>query len=312
MKNILLFTDPGIDDSIAIMYALLHPEINIVGIVSGYGNIDKEQATNNVAYLLDLANQTSIPLIGGATRSCTGKYPIYYPEIHGKDGLGPLQPPDTIKGKLLNFSEIFKIIENHPDTIVVDVGRNTSLATALILDENFEKKIKEFYIMGGAYFVPGNVTKLAEANFHGDPVASNFVLGYLENVTTIPLNVTNNAVITTEHIQMIKKQSNNPLISILDDVFDFYFKAYQELVPGINGAPLHDVVTLSILMNPDFGNFIKRKVKVQTCGEEKGQSLADFRVGSEQKEKNQQTKIYLTLDYQAFVNDFIKIMTNEG
>ncbi|WP_044337646.1 nucleoside hydrolase [Rossellomorea aquimaris] len=307
MKNILLFADPGIDDSIAIMYALLHPEINIIGIVSGYGNVDKEQATNNVAYLLHLANQTNIPIIGGATRSCTGEYPVYYPEIHGKEGLGPIRPPDTIKGELLNFSEIFNLVENFKDIVVVDVGRNTSLAVAFILDDKFGEKIKEFHIMGGAFFVPGNVTKLAEANFYGDPVASNFVMTQVKNITSVPLNVTNKAIITKSQIQEIQNASSSPLIKILDKVYDYYLQAYQKLIPGISGAPLHDVLTLSLLMNPDMGSYLKRDVDVQIFGEARGESIADFRVGSEEKEST--TKIYLSLDYQAFIHDFMTIMS---
>ncbi|MCA1062099.1 nucleoside hydrolase [Rossellomorea aquimaris] len=307
MKNILLFADPGIDDSIAIMYALLHPDINLVGIVSGYGNVDKEQATDNVAYLLQLAEQTNIPVIGGATRSCTGESPVYYPEIHGKDGLGPIRPPDTIKGELLNFSQIFQLVEEYHDIVVVDVGRNTSLAMAFMMDDQFEKKIHEFYIMGGAFFVPGNVTKVAEANFHGDPIASNFVMTQVKNITSVPLNVTNNAIITRKQIEEIQNLSSSPLVKILDKVYDYYFQAYQEMVPGIDGAPLHDVLTLSLVMNPDMGSYLIRNVDVQIVGDNRGQSTADFRVGSMPEDST--TKIYLSLDYQAFIQDFMSIMS---
>ncbi len=308
MKNILLFTDPGIDDSIAIMYALLHPDINLLGIVTSYGNVEKEQATDNVAYLLELANQTTIPIIGGATRSCTGEWPVYYPEIHGPEGLGPIQPPDKIKGELLNFSELFTIVNNYNEIIIVDVGRNTSLATALILDKHFPNNIKEFFIMGGAYLVPGNVTKVAEANFHGDPVASNFIMKELKNVNSIPLNITNKAIVTKEHINAIMERSTNPLITtLLERVFNFYLKAYERLVPGIGGAPLHDVVTLSLVMNPQMGKYLERNVEVQITGENRGQSIADLRAGSENKD--QKTKIYLSLDYIEFIKDFITVMS---
>lgn len=307
MKNILLFADPGIDDSIAIMYALLHPDIHLIGIVSGYGNVDKDQATNNVAYLLHLANQEHIPIIGGATRSSTGEYPVYYPEIHGKNGLGPIRPPDTIKGKLLNFSDLFHIIDQYEDVTVVDVGRNTSLAIAFILDDKFGEKIKEFYIMGGAFLVPGNVSKIAEANFYGDPVSSHFIMSQVKSVTSVPLNVTNQALVTRKHIEEIQNASSSPLITILDKVYDFYFKAYQQLVPGIKGAPMHDVLTLSLLMNPALGSYLKRDVVVNIHGEARGKSIADFRVGSEKTPST--TKIYMTLDYEGFIGDFMNIMS---
>ena len=92
MKNIILFADPGIDDSIAIMYALLNPDIKVLGIVSSYGNVRKEQATDNIAYLLKLAGRTDVPIIGGSNTPSSGEIPTYYPEIHGQERLGT-DPP---------------------------------------------------------------------------------------------------------------------------------------------------------------------------------------------------------------------------
>jgi purine nucleosidase len=307
MKKILLFADPGIDDSIAIAYALLNPEIEVLGIVSSYGNVSKEQATENVAYLLKLANKTDIPIIGGTTRPFSGEIPTFYPEIHGPEGLGPLVPPENITGELLNFTEIFSIVDQNPGLTIVDVGRNTSLATALILSDDLSEKVKEFYIMGGAFLVPGNVTPYAEANFYGDPGASSLVFNNLKNITVVPLNVSNKSIVTKQHVTLIQETTKNPFIDLLDEIMDYYINAYEKLVPGLNGAPLHDVVTLSLLANPDMGRFIYRDVQIQEIGKTKGVSIADLRVNSESKNKN--TRIYLELDYPLFLEDFIKVMS---
>ena len=85
----IIFGDPGIDDSFAIMYGLLHPEIEIVGIVTGYGNVEHIHAAHNAAYILQLANRQNIPVISGATKPLTEEITTYYPEIHGAEGLGP-------------------------------------------------------------------------------------------------------------------------------------------------------------------------------------------------------------------------------
>ena len=307
MKEVLLFTDPGIDDSIAIMYALLHPEMKVVGIVSSYGNMSKKDATKNIAYLLHLAGKEDIPLIGGATRPFSGKIPEYYPEIHGKEGLGPISPPDYIQGELLNFSEIFDIIKQHPNLIIVDVGRNTSLATAIVLSSDEIGKVKQFNIMGGAFLTPGNVTEYAEANFYGDPIATNLFLENYKNITIAPLNVTNKGIISKEVTAYIVKNANNKLVSILQPIMDYYADAYQKLVPGIKGAPLHDVVTLFLLMNPDMGSYISRDVSIELNDKTRGQSVADFRPKSKPSKNN--IKIYLDLNYQKFVEDYISIMT---
>ncbi len=309
MKNIILFADPGIDDSIAIMYALLNPDIKVLGIVSSYGNVRKEQATDNIAYLLKLAGRTDVPIIGGSNTPSSGNIPIYYPEIHGQNGLGPIRPPDNFSGELTNFSTLYTIIEENDDVTIVDVGRNTSLATLYVLGENIAKEVKEFYIMGGAFLVPGNVTSSAEANFYGDPIASELVVKNLDNIYIVPLNVTNKAIISLEQIKTIQEMTDNPLVKIMDDVMTYYINAYKKLVPGINGAPLHDVVTLSLMVNPDMGKTIRRDVEILTSGLGQGTSIADFRVSSKPPEKN--INIYLEIDYQMFVEDFIQVMTGK-
>ncbi|HAQ08061.1 MAG TPA: nucleoside hydrolase, partial [Bacillus bacterium] len=204
MKKIILFADPGIDDSIAIIYALLNPKIKVIAIVSSFGNVTKEQATDNIAYLLKLAGKTNIPIIGGANIPSSGEIPQYYPEIHGEEGLGPIRPPEDVTGELTNFSELYNIIKANKDITIVDVGRNTSLAALYLLGKEIADEIREFYIMGGAFLVPGNVTPSAEANFHGDPVATQVVVSNLNNINIIPLNVTNRAIIKMEHINLIQ------------------------------------------------------------------------------------------------------------
>jgi len=306
MKKIILFADPGIDDSIAIMYALLNPDIKVLAIVSSYGNTTKEQATDNIAYLLKLAGREDVPIIGGTNSPSSGEIPTYYPEIHGQEGLGPIRPPESISGELTNFSELFKIIKEQDDITIVDVGRNTSLATLHLLGEKIVEEIKEFYIMGGAFLVPGNVTPSAEANFYGDPIASQVVVRDLNNLFVVPLNVSNKAIITMDQIRYIQQMSDNPLIEIMDEVMEYYIDAYKKLVPGINGAPMHDVVTLSLMANPEMGKSIRREINILTTGTGMGTSIADFRPSSKPAEKN--INIYLELDYPMFVEDFINVM----
>ncbi|QTC41390.1 nucleoside hydrolase [Bacillus sp. V3] len=310
MKKIILFADPGIDDSVAIMYALLNPEIKVLAIVSSYGNVTKEQATDNIAYLLKLAGREDVPIIGGTNSPSTGKPPTYYPEIHGKEGLGPIRPPEDLQAELTNFSELYTIIKNNPGLTIVDVGRNTSLAALFLLGENLIKDVSEFYIMGGAFLVPGNVTPLAEANFYGDPTASNLVMQNFDNLYIAPLNITNKAIITMEHVNTILDMTEHPLVQILDDVMEYYIEAYKKLIPGIGGAPLHDAVTLSLMVNPSMGKTIRREVEVFTGVSGMGTSSADFRVSSKNAEKN--INIFLELDYEAFLKDFIEVMSGSG
>ncbi|MCH1626971.1 nucleoside hydrolase [Fredinandcohnia quinoae] len=310
MAKVLLFCDPGIDDSLAIMYGLLNPTIEIVGIVPGYGNVTQEQATDNVAFLLQLAGKKDIPIIAGAKGPLTGEFTPYYPEIHGQNGLGPIQPPDTIKGELLNFDEIFKLIERYEnDLYIVDVGRSTSLAIAFILGGNIMRKVKAFYIMGGAFLVPGNVTSEAEANFHGDPIASNLVVEKAHNLSIFPLNVTNHAILTPQIVDYIIQFPNNPYHDLIKPIFNYYFNSYKKNVPGIQGTPLHDVIALSAIVNPSVVHYIRRRVTVDLFGKSRGRSVADFRPKPEKQQPDTLDRIAISLNYKIFMEDFMKVMT---
>ncbi|KPB03983.1 nucleoside hydrolase [Bacillus sp. CHD6a] len=310
-QKVLLYCDPGIDDSLAIIYALLNPEIDLVGVVTSYGNVDQEQATQNVAYLLELGGRKDIVLIGGAKTPLSGEFASYYPEIHGEDGLGPINPPATIKGELLNFDAIFQLIEEYGDElIIVDVGRSTSLAISFNLaGADTMNSIKGYYVMGGAFLIPGNVTAGAEANFYGDPIAAGIVMEKVKNGVLYPLNVTKDAIITPTMINEIIKQQNNPYQNLIKDIFDYYFKAYQKLVPGIDGSPLHDVMTLFAVTTPQAFKYVEKVVTVGLNeGNLRGVSIADFRPKPD--EKGNKVTVALEVNTNNFAENFVEIMSS--
>ncbi|MEH7305404.1 nucleoside hydrolase [Neobacillus drentensis] len=308
--NVLMIADPGIDDSFAIMYALLHPKINLVGIVSGYGNTPKEKSVKNTAYLLTLARRSDIPIIAGAAGPLSGQPILYYPEIHGEEGLGPIKPPDTIKNvKVYDINKIIEIVTQYEgDIVIVSVGRLTELALMFILYGNDALKgVNAFYIMGGAFLVPGNITAEAEANFYVDPIAAHMVMEKAHNIYLYPLNITNKAIITPDIIDFLSKNSPTPFRPLLKPAFDYYFNAYQKNVPGINGAPLHDVVPLMALTEPDLVKYIPRRVRVEEFGNAKGKSIADFRPKPDKEPVVTLDYIGMEADIQKFVVNFMEI-----
>jgi purine nucleosidase len=306
--NVLLFADPGVDDSFAIMYALLNPDLNIVGIVSGYGNTPKEQSVENTAYLLRLAGREDIPIIAGAAGPLSGEPVQFYPEIHGPEGLGPIKPPDTLQDvKVNDFNKILEIVnEYRGNLIIVNVGRLTELALMFILyGDNALKGVIAFYIMGGAFLVPGNITAEAEANFYSDPIAARIVMEKAHNVFLYPLNITNKALITPEVIDFLDENSPTPFRPLLKPAFDYYFKAYQKNIPGIKGAPLHDVIPLMAITNPEIVKYIPRRVKVEEFGNAKGKSIADFRPKPDPEPPQTLDYIGMEADIQKFVTNFM-------
>ncbi|WP_155669181.1 nucleoside hydrolase [Ornithinibacillus caprae] len=302
-----MFCDPGIDDSLAIMYTMLDPELELVGIVTGYGNVTIDQATANAAYLLQLAGKYDIPIIPGASKPVQQEEVSFYPEIHG-EGIGPIQPPSDLQYQIYPFDTIRLIIERYRnELIIVDTGRSTTLATAFILFPEQIKMVHSFYVMGGAFFVPGNVTAMAEANFFGDPTSSNFVLKFAHNLTITPLNVTQFAILTPEVAEAISENERNIYASMIAPVFEFYYEFYKESVPGIPGAPIHDLLTIMLVKNPTIVDYIYYDAKVVEDIEVKGMSYIDFRPTSNTGE----TRIAVNLHYEAFLEEFSKVMLPE-
>ncbi len=308
--KILLFADPGIDDSLAIIYALLHPDIELMGIVTGYGNVSVYDATRNAAFLLALAGRTDIPVMRGASQPLSGTHTIFYPEIHGPEGLGPIIPPDSFKADISPFELMFEIIEtNMEDIVIVDVGRQTSLAFAYNLRPELMEQVKEVYLMGGAFMVPGNVTDVAEANFWGDPIAVNVVLNKAKKVYITPLNVTNRAIVTRDIATYIFNQTRGPYKYLIPAVTNYYAAFYDEVMPGIDGSPVHDAFTLYFLLNKDKTYTIRRDVRVAIVDGNRGQSVADLRMVYE--EPKFEHYIVMDFDYNDFLADFIRVNVGE-
>lgn len=304
-KKVLLFCDPGIDDSLAIMYGILDSEIELVGLVTSYGNVTKDQATANAAYLLQLAGRSDIPIIPGASMPVQDENTTFYPEIHGQNGIGPIQPPSQLQYQIYPFDSIRTIIEKYKhELIIVDTGRSTTLATVFILYPEQIKMVHSIYIMGGAFFVPGNVTALAEANFFGDPSSANYVLKYAHNLVITPLNVTQSAVITQEIVDAISINEQNVFAFMLNSIFNYYYAFYKKSVPGIAGAPIHDLLTIMVVKNPTIVDYINYDATVIEESEAKGMSYIDYRPTS----KKGRTRIAVNLHYEAFIEEFRKVM----
>jgi len=308
-KKILLFCDPGIDDSLAIMYAMLDADIELVGIVTSYGNMTKDQATANAAYLVSLAGRTDIPIIPGASMPVQENEELrIYPEIHGKEGLGPIQPPSNFRYQVYPFDMIRVIIEKYRnELIIVDTGRSTSLATVFNLYPDHIKMVHSFYVMGGAFFVPGNASALAEANFYGDPTSSNKVVKNAHNLTITPLNVTQHAIVSEDLMKAISLNNKSVYGPLMDPIFEYYYEFYKKSNPGIQGAPIHDLLTVMIVKNPTLADYIQYDATVIESTEAKGMSFIDIRPTS----KKGKTNIAVKLHYDAFLEEFKNVLLKE-
>ncbi len=307
----LFFGDVGIDDTIALIYARLTDKIDIVGIVADYGNAPKIETIRNVRYLLQSVGREDIKVFGGAEHPMTSEAPTFYPEIHGPFGLGPIEPGLEIE-KLENFFEVIHLIEKYKnELIIVNTGRLTSLATLFLLYEEMMRNVHSYYIMGGAFLYPGNVSPVAEANFYGDPIAANVVMRYAKGGSIFPLNVTQNAIVTPEMTNYIHYKGKTKFLKPLLDYYFFQF--YQKKVPGIKGSPVHDALTLMAVIQNDMFTYYQSAVVINTANAARGQSIADFRMTytPELFDGRPKHRIAIDLNYERFYTDFMSVMTGE-
>lgn len=307
-KKVLLFTDLGIDDAFAILYTFFRNDIQLVGIVADYGNVSRENAIKNINYLKYISGRKEIPVFLGASVPLTGILVQYFPEIHGKVGLGPIIPPG-IPYPIYPINDIYKIINSNLDDLtIINLGRLSSLATSFILNLEAMRNVKEYICMGGAFFYPGNVTAVAEANFYADPYAANLILQHAKNLTIIPLNVTQHAIVTPEMVQQIDafhRNTQDLAGLIIKPMLDYYYNFYSKSNPGIGGSPMHDFLTIWYLLNPDAVRLSKVPIKViPDLGEGFGQSIADFRFVTNPGYKTH--NIAFQFNYERFKRDIME------
>ena len=239
-RKLIIDTDPGIDDAMAIYLALASPELDIVGLTTVFGNVHVDLATTNALRLLEIAGRGDIPVAEGAAGPIASEYHGPIPHIHGTDGQGDthLPPPvATACGK----SAVEFLIEasqgERPLTILA-LGPLTNLAIALRQDPGLADRVEEVVIMGGNALGPGNATPAAEANIWCDPEAADFVLGCFDRLTMVGLDVTHEVVMSGDEIATLDQSASTTarhLGAVVSKYLDF-FRQNQDR----DGIIIHD------------------------------------------------------------------------
>lgn len=283
--RIIIDCDTGIDDALAILYALRAPDVVVEGITTVFGNIGVEQAAENTLRLLALAQpDTEIPVALGASKALVRELSGFSTHVHGENGIGDVQLPPSSQCPVSETAAEFIVRladENPGEIVLVTLGRLTNLSLALDLDPGLKGKLKKVVVMGGTIFKPGNVTPVAEANLWGDPEAADRVFISGLPVLMVGLDVTLKTLITKEHMKLLKRygqEENQAIIEFMDQSLEYYFKFYRDANYVINGAPLHDPLALMAALQPDLLTCRQMKVRVEHQGEfTSGMVVADLR-----------------------------------
>lgn len=274
-KKVIIDTDPGIDDAMAIFLALQSPELEVLGLTTIFGNVYTTLSTRNALHLLEIAGRTDIPVAEGSHVTITNGTKLRVADfVHGIDGLGNQNFPPP-NGKPVDQKAAAFLVEQanlYPGEVtVVALGPLTNIALALQLDPGFQKKIGTIIILGGAFFVNGNVNPAAEANIFGDPEAADMVFTSGADVIVLGLNVTHQVVLTEADRDKLAS-SDGKFAKYLCKIMDVYFSYHKDSYE-IKGVYLHDPAIVLAAVDPSLFTYTEGVVRVQMTGITRGLTI---------------------------------------
>ncbi|OUD10724.1 nucleoside hydrolase [Marivivens niveibacter] len=265
-RKIIIDTDPGQDDAVAILLALASPdEIDLLGITAVAGNVPLPLTQKNARIICELAGRTDVKVFAGCEAPLSR--PLVTAEhVHGKTGLdGPQLPDPTMplqEQHAVDF--IIDTLRNEPagTVTICPIGPLTNVATAMQKAPDIVNRIQEIVLMGGAYFEVGNITPAAEFNIYVDPEAADFVFKSGVPITVMPLDVTHKALTTKSRMQPFADMGN--LIGKMIIEWTDFFERFDKEKYGSDGAPLHDPCTIAYLIQPDLFKGRHINVEIET------------------------------------------------
>ncbi|SFA75907.1 purine nucleosidase [Poseidonocella pacifica] len=267
-RKIIIDTDPGQDDAVAILLALASPdEIEVLGLTAVAGNVPLELTARNARIICELADRRDIPVFAGCDAPLERSL-VTAEHVHGRTGLdGPDLPEPTMAMQDRGAVEfIIDTLRREPARSVTlcPLGPLTNIATALMKAPDIATRIQEIVLMGGAYFEVGNITPAAEFNIYVDPEAAEIVFGAGVPITVMPLDVTHKALVTTARNDAFRALGT-PVGVAVAEMTDF-FERFDKEKYGSDGAPLHDPCVIAYLLQPELfeGRFINVEIETRS------------------------------------------------
>ncbi len=262
-RKIIIDTDPGQDDAVAILLALASPaEIEVLGITAVAGNVPLPLTLRNARIICELAGRPGMRVFAGCEAPLRRKL-VTAEHVHGKTGLDgpaltdPVMPVQAQHG--VDF--IIDSLRNHPPGTVTlcPLGPLTNIATAFQNAPDIIPRVQEIVLMGGAYFEVGNITPAAEFNIYVDPEAAAIVFGAGVKLTVMPLDVTHKALTNAARVQAFRDIGSR--VGDMVAAWTDFFERFDKEKYGSEGAPLHDPCVIAWLIDP--GLFTGRLVNVE-------------------------------------------------
>ena len=281
--KVIYDTDPGVDDAMALYFALAHPAIELLGISTTFGNVTVEQAAINALYLSAIAGKNVPVTRGVATPWCK---PAQAPpaHIHGADGLGKLSTRVVTSNQLDPRSSAQFIVDmalSLPGEItLVAVGPLGNLSQALKLEPRLPQLLRAVIVMGGTITEPGNVSPVAEANVWHDPHAADHVFTAGWNLTMVGLDVTHQVRVPLSLLERIARRHQHLATDTLLHAVGFYARFYTGLYAHVAQEPgcfAHDLLAFIYLVQPELFTLAQGAIRVATEGLAQGQTIMNRR-----------------------------------
>jgi inosine-uridine nucleoside N-ribohydrolase len=280
-RRVIIDTDPGTDDAMAILLALNSPELKVEAFTVVPGNVDGKQGLENALKLLSLAGRCDVPVAGGAQHPLNQKlYTAMY--WHGKNGLADIElPPSNCKADTRFAPDlIIELVHKYPHEItLIPVGPLTNIALAVSKDPSITKLVKDIVIMGGS-ISGGNVTGAAEANIFGDPEAAQIVFNAGWVVTMVGSDVGERTLLRRKQLSELES-GHGPQNDVVTGIARFYIERSEK--NGWDGAAMYDPLAVSVVIDRTLVNLKDMHVDVETRGEfTRGETVAN-RMGANEK-----------------------------
>jgi pyrimidine-specific ribonucleoside hydrolase len=329
MKRVILDMDPGVDDALAIILAMLSPELEVEAITTVSGNVHVDLCTRNVRRVLEVLKPEQPPIIArgeaaplvdvGSSSGASTSGNITGADVHGPDGLGDLDRFAGSNGVTKRYPEpslypvssahavdvILSMVTDHPREItLIPTGPLTNIARAITRGPERIEKVKEIIIMGGAFKVPGNATAVAEANIFVDPHAADVVVNSGLPITLVGLDVTHQVRLQESHIEREIEPLNSRLSQFICDITGIYMDFHRKYY-GIAGFYMHDPLAVGVAIDPSLVETEEFYVQVETQGKvTSGMTVADLRPMRQHKSRPN-ARVCTSVDAEGFLTLFL-------
>ena len=331
-QRVILDLDTGIDDALALAYALGSPEVELEAVVCSYGNVTVDTAVRNTHALLELLGRPDVPVYRGADRALSAAEKFVPPagvtRIHGENGLGnqklaswcrraPADGVDYLIGAMSAAGASPHEVQDEPKDpalvpepqaaplYYVPTGPLTNLANVLVRAPGLARTMSRVTFMGGALGVPGNVTPCAEANVRNDPEAADIVLRLGLPTRMVGLDVTHQVVLTHDDAARWRLLGT-AAGAFFADMADHYIGVYEQNDTHMGGCALHDPLAVAVALDPSLVGCLRANLRVDLEGPTRGRTVCD---PARLRDVRKSCEVALTVDAPRFLDEFMTRVT---